>query len=320
MRKERLYPLQPRKQRPSPTRPFSSLSDNLSLSGRFYVGALFKIIYFGRGEKVSKIKSKIITNKSTNIKKTKCCAKCKIDQVLNDFYTADEVLYPDSRFHLCKKCVEDIIEEKGFDGFIMILRAMNRPFLQDYYKGDWKSYITQLASLPQYRGLTFDHSVFDEGKNQTVKSGSADDIKYENEEKIYNKTWMGEFTRSEIEYLENYYAGLNRDFKIVTTNHKDYARKICKASLHMDKCFADMLSGVSGADKKYKQARETFDTLSKSAQFSESQRGQNDVSLGSFGVTFDMVEQDRWIPKHEVLEEDDYDKLIRQFSTIKESV
>ena len=81
-----------------------------------------------------------------------------------------------------------------------------------------------------------------------------------------------------------------------------------------------MSNGVAGADKKYKDLQETFDKLSKSAQFSESQRGINDVSLGCFGVIFDKVEKKQWVPTHIPLEKDDYDILLEAFSTIKKSV
>jgi len=149
-------------------------------------------------------------------------------------------------------------------------------------------------------------------------------IKHLNEKqeeiKEYSKDWMGHYIQSEIDYLEDYLKGLHNDFKIVTTNHKDYAKKIAKASLHMDKCYEDLLNGVPGADAKYKTSRENFDTMSKSAQFAESGRGQNDVSLGCFGVTFDKVEKKMWIPKHIPIEQDQFDKMISQFDSINESL
>lgn len=141
-----------------------------------------------------------------------------------------------------------------------------------------------------------------------------------NGKKIYSKRWMGYYTEEELDYLESYLNGLYNDFKIITTNHKDYAMKIAKASLHMDKCYQDLLSGKSGADSRYKTARETFDALSKSAAFAESQRSQNDVSLGCFGKVFEKVEQRKWIPKHTPLEKDAFDKLINQFSHINKSL
>ena len=58
---------------------------------------------------------------------------------------------------------------------------------------------------------------------------------------------MGKYTQKDIDYLNKYYAGLERDYKIITENHRDYARKIAKASLQMDKAFdydKDLMDGI----------------------------------------------------------------------------
>jgi hypothetical protein len=261
------------------------------------------------------------------VEKKLCVGNCKKEQPLTSgFYSANVDIFPDGRLHLCRVCVEEYILKKGFNGLLTILRVMDKPFLQELYKEDYKDYIRQINSLPQYRGLTYENSIFENKSNLvTPKSNNTHDeytgdMNPDNDQKYYSNKWMGEYTKADIDFLETYYIGLDRDFKIVTTNHKDYAKKISKASLHMDKCFQEVISGASGADAKYKAARETFDTLSKSAQFSESQRGQNDVGLGGFGVVFDQVEQNKWVPKHIPLDEDAMDKIINQFATIRESV
>jgi len=94
--------------------------------------------------------------------------------------------------------------------------------------------------------------------------------------------------------------------------------KIAQASLHMNKCYQDMING--GSDGKYKIARENFDVLSKSAQFAESGRGQNDVSLGCFGKIFELVESKTYIPEHIPLNPDEIDKLIDNFKYIYKSL
>ncbi len=142
----------------------------------------------------------------------------------------------------------------------------------------------------------------------------------EPEELIYDEKWMGKYTQKDIDYLNKYYAGLERDYKIITENHRDYARKIAKASLQMDKAFDDMINGIDGADAKYKNAREAFDTLSKSAKFSESTRSINDVGISSFSKVAAMVESHNWIPEHKPLEKDTIDEMIDYLSTITKSL
>lgn len=96
----------------------------------------------------------------------------------------------------------------------------------------------------------------------------------------------------DLNYLNDYYDKLHRDYKITTQNHKDYARKVAKTSLAMDKAYSRMINEKdSTAHGEFKQLETIFDSLCKSAQFSENTRSANDVGLGSFGVLFNKVEQ-----------------------------
>ena len=136
----------------------------------------------------------------------------------------------------------------------------------------------------------------------------------------WDDDWQGVYSKSDLKYLNEYYNGLNNDFKIVTTNHKDYARKIAQASLSQSKAYQRMLKNEEGADVAYEKATKLFDMLSKSAQFAESQRGANDVALGCFGRVFDAVEKHNWVPEYIPTDEDMYDKLLKQFANIERSL
>ena len=155
-------------------------------------------------------------------------------------------------------------------------------------------------------------------KKVDCESSDTEEDVSDEEEKIYDPFWVGSYTELELETLNNYYKDLQTDYKIVTVNHKDYAKKIAKASLAMDRAFEDMLK--TGNDGLYKSARDTFDKLSQSAKFAENQRGLNDVSLGSYGVMADRVENNTWIPEYEPEDKDMYDKLLAQFANITRSL
>lgn len=161
--------------------------------------------------------------------------------------------------------------------------------------------------------------------NTSTKSKTSDDssklsIQDNNEELVYSDKWMGNYTKSDIKKLDHYYESLENDYNIVTENHRDYARKIAKASLQMDKTFDDMMNGIEGADKRYDNATKAFDTLSKSAKFSESTRSVNDVGASSFSKVAAMVESHNWIPEHKPLEKDVIDEMIDYLSTITKSL
>lgn len=200
-----------------------------------------------------------------------------------------------------------------------------------------KLYMKNVNSLRQLSTKTFEDSEKDGfiQKRSTVLKNANADIKMLNntsptssqsvqkeepEDLIYDEKWMGKYTKKDIEYLNKYYTGLERDYKIITENHRDYARKIAKASLQMDKAFDDMINGIEGADAKYKNAREAFDTLSKSAKFSESTRSVNDVGISSFSKVAAMVEAHNWIPEHKPLQKDVIDEMIDYLSTITKSL
>lgn len=145
-------------------------------------------------------------------------------------------------------------------------------------------------------------------------------IKPVEEELIWSDDWHGYYTHRDLVYLDNYYKGLQEDYKIDTINYRDYAKKIAKASLVMDKAYQDVLDGKDKADEAYSKATRNFDSLSKSAQFTANQRTANDVTLGCFGRVFDLVEKHNWIPEHVPTNEDMYDKLLKQFSNIERSI
>ena len=157
-------------------------------------------------------------------------------------------------------------------------------------------------------------------QEQKANSTSTPQIKKVEEELIYSEIWMGDYSQRDIDLLDKYYAGLNRDYKIVTENHRDYAKKIAKASLMMDKAYEDMLKGVSGADKMYSSAKDIFDSLSKSAKFSEDKRSINDVGISSFSKITSIVENHNWIPQHVPKEKDMYDEMLEALSVINQSV
>jgi hypothetical protein len=155
--------------------------------------------------------------------------------------------------------------------------------------------------------------------NGNVYMDDTNELDYEENIKVYSKDWMGTYTKWEINYLEKYLSDLRSDFKIINRNHLDYARKIAKASLAMDKAYDEMVN-LDGDSNRYKTMKETFDSLCKSAQFSENQRGANDVGLGDFGSVFDQVEKNIFVYEHEPENKDIYDLLLEQFSNIKKSL
>jgi hypothetical protein len=242
------------------------------------------------------------------------CEKRKLE---NKFYSAGRLKA--GFFHICKTCLQIKTKNNDIDYVVNVLKEMDRPMIRSYWNkiyyrfGDtcFGNYLKYLLLDVKYKDLCFEDSILDE----TIKENEMDEVEF-------NDKWRGSFTIPDLQYLEKYYEDLHRDYRITTTNHKDYAKKIAKTSLAMDKAYERLLNDRDDkkASTEFKELKGIFDDLCKSAQFSESTRSANDVGLGSFGVIFNLVESNEWIPQHKPLKKDTYDKLLDQFSNIEKSL
>lgn len=243
------------------------------------------------------------------------CQSCKKSYAKTRFYNTNSTLLP--KYPICKQCLQNEVKPGNIQSLYRVLKDMDIGFIkslwdnacEQYGDAAFQNYLRMMNSLPQYRGTKWGNSKFND---------TGDNAGYNGDGLIHSPEWMGNYTQDDLDYLEDYLTALKKDFKIVTKNHLDYAKKIAKASLAMDRAYEDMLNG--GSDSKYKMMKEIFDSLSKSAQFAESGRGLNDVSLGCFGVVFDKVEKRMYVPEHVPEDKDMYDKLLDQFANINKSL
>ena len=254
--------------------------------------------------------------------KNQNCTKLGRYQATSNFYKSRNSSTP--YYPYCKTCVEKNIDANNVQEVQDFLKEIDRPFIMDLWimacsKEDKfiENYMKYITSQ-KYDSLTWADSIFERTvqKNEEIKERSA----YQDIPK-WNEYWQGEYTDKEIEYLNDYIEGLKNDFDISTVNHMDYAKEIAKTSLLKTKAYSTMLKDPSDDNiKAYKGIVSMFDVLSKSAQFAESQRGANDVGLGSFGQIFDAVEKHNWVPTYVPDDKDMYDKLLDQFANIEKSL
>jgi len=275
--------------------------------------------------------AKVAKNVKKDDTKMTCpiCGKAK--NIGRGFYNSNdprfEIYY--GKCYWCKECLEGLcFDENGMpsrDKFREVLRDyLNMPFYQKIYEEAMKKdnrtlgyYIRQLNLQNKFQPTDLvwtDGEVDDEVAPDRVKAAINKD------EKVYNLEWMGTYSYADSDYLNDYLSKLQSDFNIITTNHMDYARKIAKASLATDKAYEAMIQGVSGADKRYKDLQSIFDTLSKSAQFSENTRGANDAGISGISQVVDKIESKQWIYDTEEFPEDELDHLLKQFANIRKSL
>lgn len=93
--------------------------------------------------------------------------------------------------------------------------------------------------------------------------------------KTFNSFFNGEFKPAEIEYLENYYQGLEQDFDLSDTALRDTAKKVAKASLMADKVQNDYMAGRCSL-QDVKDATAQLDLLMKTGNFAACKRKPGD--------------------------------------------
>ena len=157
----------------------------------------------------------------------------------------------------------------NMEGFKRALQIMDRPYIEtclqsaiekcadpmSKQKDVLGDYMRQVSSLPQNAKTSFIQSIENGGNRQpqpierVLMVDPAKNMPSEEDEIVYIDVWRGNYSRRDIEFLDQYYSDLQHDYKIVTSNHRDYARKIAKASLQMEKKNKKMIAGDAGADK-----------------------------------------------------------------------
>jgi len=271
---------------------------------------------------ITKIKRKEIT-----------CTKCGLIKSVNigNFFKTDNPLYNEF-FPTCKNCIYELFNghiQGGSDirnAIIKICELLDRPFIDEVFYSTYEKEKDNNKIL----GLYFKNSAMQQWKKQGIIrfndsifsriSSQATQEVFEDNVRIYSEEWNGRYTQTDINYLNKYLTGLHNDFKINTTSYKDYAKKICCASLAVNKAYQEMLDGVNGADKKYKDLQATFDTLSKSAQFSENSRSSISAGINSICQVVDKIESKTWIYAMDEYDKDDIEHLLDQFNNIHKSL
>ena len=139
--------------------------------------------------------------------------------------------------------------------------------------------------------------------------------------KVYNEFFNGEFKQSEIEYLENYYQGLEQDFDLSDTSLRDNAKKLAKASLLVDKVQNDYMAGRCSL-QDVKDAIAQYDLLMKTGNFAACKRKPGDKGgMGSWAeICYQLETTGHTMQRKIEWSKDDVDKTIEEFRYIVESL
>lgn len=272
----------------------------------------------------------------------KVCTKCgKTKKIAKDFYKNRD--HAEGHFcdNWCRSCVASYVVDK--DSLEIYCQENLRKFSEELWEQVQPLAIQRLerdeayinASTKEKQEMLANRTIISYLQQQSqsqyyhytgnMKSQNENTIQDEKSsnntaEKIYSKKWRGTYTQQDLDYLEDYYAGLQRDFKIDNKNHEDYAIKASKSSLMADKAYEDWMSG-KGTEKAYRDAQTAFDTVCQSAKFSEKTRSYTDNNgMGSLGEITKRLEIDGFLQKKIKFEKDDVDSIIEDFRWILASI
>ena len=277
---------------------------------------------------------------SDQAKPTRMCLKCGKVKDLTDFFLHKDWLDQLGRDVWCKECVQrcstkDEIREYFWENHRLwnervwelsknkaLKLASNNLAFQKSSEERRKSILEKLTcqQVPTIMSLPNLYKYFDPEKDGKALSyeeakaiGQIEDPEDE-EEKTYNEEFNGYFKPRELKYLESYYSELETDYTLDTQNLRDYARKVCRASLMVDKAQDDFAAGRCDYSV-VKDAINSFDALSKSANFAACKRKPGDNGgIGSWSeLTLKLETSGHPCTRKIEWEKDDVDRTIEEF-------
>lgn len=217
------------------------------------------------------------------------CAKCKKTYSLTQFYAADPPFFPDGRLHICKKCVYEIIDEQGFDGFKSLLRLIDKPLLKEFFNGNYRDYIKMIPSV--YKNSSFEDSdMFKEVK--TVGSFKKSKPKELTEEEFLESEdfWGRGFTEDEYIFLNSEFSDYLNRYEVDSKGMETLIQEICLTKL-------DIRKRRANGESVDKQLKTLQDLLGSSNLKPVQETGANAVEQETFGTLIKKYERERPIPE-----------------------
>lgn len=251
---------------------------------------------------------------------TKLCLHCNHTKPLAQFYANRGWAEQAQKDIWCKSCVskcttKDQIREYFFEN--------NREFTEDLWANACKKAEQMCATKPVYQKASEDRkqvllehvacsvipSIMQMSQNykyvdntkdvhtntyeEAKENGKVTDSKETKKDaniKTFSNEFNGHFKPAELEYLENYYQGLERDFDLSDTALTDNAKKLAKAALLVDKAQNDYMAGRCSL-QDVKDATALYDLLMKTGNFAACKRKPEEKQeLSNWGQTIMYLE------------------------------
>lgn len=239
-----------------------------------------------------------------SIKNSKICPKCSRVLPINEFFSNKNWKAQSYHDYWCKECVDryctdkqsteeyfrennrgwnDILWDKAEEKARQTLSG-NGDFLKALPDARKKMLTASTArAVRSLMNMKTYYVYMDNTKTVDAFESEKERIRDDSDKAHYDTKWRGHFTDEQVAYLEDMYAEYENDFVLDNASMRDYARKVCKASLNADIVYNAMLRGEVSVSE-YKEAQRIFDDLSKSSNFAACRRKPGEASgMGSLG-------------------------------------
>jgi hypothetical protein len=228
------------------------------------------------------------------------CSSCGKDRdATRDYYSSHSPFHKHTgRLHVCKVCFLEYVNE-DIDKLKEALRMIDRPYSteilkssQDEAESNGKSvfgmYMKNLG-LRQNRTLTWDDSEFKgQIKTENLSYSEDDDVDDDAIEQDSIKMWGRGYTKSEYEYLSNFYDEYRHSYATDTPVQINLYKNIAKVHLQAEKELADKQT------KTFKELMELSSKLHNDGNIKpiQSTGANDDRGLSAYGLWIKTIEQE----------------------------
>jgi len=234
------------------------------------------------------------------------CHKCGDFLAADTFYSDDR--FATGKFPICKRCVMRMVEQRKDnrsepnetkESVQRVLQLMDLPYIDSFYEdcikgaydeakeknrtSPFATYNTAVRSLPQYKGMKWKDSEFDEDHIDDTDEINENSRILKQAKKRFGKN----YNASDLIFLENEYQDWIKRYTCDTKAQEVLFKRICCKELEIDK--------AQRANRDTKEMDKTLQDLMGSLQVKPSQSNSNALTEAK---TFGQLIQ-RW--------EDEYD-------------
>lgn len=192
----------------------------------------------------------------TNALSARTCLKCRQKKPIEEFVATTSPFFPSSHSHICTQCLETMTDYTNLDSIDRLMRFLDLPFnpnlwIQleaEHHEHTLTAYFNNISSSSTYETTTWkeENARWNEIKDKNRAIALFD----EDRKQILYARWGTEYTKEELEWLDDYYNRILATQNVSTPILEEHAKDLCELELQIKKGLR------AGADiKKFMDAR-----------------------------------------------------------------